>query len=81
MTSMTKKTESAKRIPITHPAANSVSRIDLVCWMSGTIAGEALTAAAGGAPGVALVLTVCPNNGVPIAAATSGSRIFMPKVF
>jgi hypothetical protein len=30
---------------------------------------------------VALVVTVCANKGVPIAAAISGSKIFMPKVF
>jgi hypothetical protein len=30
---------------------------------------------------VAVVVTVCANNGVLIAAAISGSRIFMPKVF
>jgi len=43
---------------------------------------EAAAVAAGVATGgVALVVTVCPNNGVPIAAAISGSRNFMPKVF
>ena len=31
--------------------------------------------------GVALVVTVCANNGLLIAAAISGTRIFMPKVF
>ena len=31
--------------------------------------------------GVTVVVTVCANNGVPIAAAISGSKIFMPKVF
>ena len=30
--------------------------------------------------GVALVVTVCANNGVPIAVAISGSKNFMPKV-
>jgi uncharacterized membrane protein len=47
--------------------------------MSGTNDGVAAGAAAAG--GVALVVTVCPNNGVPIARAISGSKIFMPKVF
>ena len=57
--------------------------IVLECGMSGTNDGVALTAAAGGAAkgGVAVVVTVCANNGVLIAAAISGSRIFMPKVF
>jgi uncharacterized membrane protein len=46
--------------------------------MSGT--NDGVAAAAAGV-GVALVVTVCANNGVPIAAAISGSKIFMPKVF
>ena len=46
--------------------------------MSGTKDGVAAAAAAGG---VALVVTVCAINGFPIAAAISGSKIFMPKVF
>jgi hypothetical protein len=56
--------------------------IFLECCMSGTSDGVALTAAAGSAAkgGVAVVVTVCANNGVLIAAAISGSRIFMPKV-
>jgi FAD/FMN-containing dehydrogenase len=46
--------------------------------MSGTKDGVAAAAAG---DGVALVVIVCANNGVPIAAAISGSKIFMPKVF
>jgi len=76
---MTKKTESANRSPITHPAAIRVSRIDLA-WMSGTSDGVAAAVATGGA-GVPLVVTVCANNGLPTARAISGSTIFMPKVF
>jgi len=56
---------------------------DFECGMSGTNDGVALTTAAGGGAngGVAVVVTVCANNGVPIAAAISVSKIFMPKVF
>ena len=74
---MTKKTESAKSTSITGPAANNVSKIVLE-WISGTRDGVAAAAAAGG---VALGVTVCANNGVPIERAISGSKIFMPKVF
>ena len=64
---------------MTGPAATSVSRIDLVLtnWGAAAVAAGAAT----DATGVALVVTVCPNNGVPIAAATSGSKNFMRKVF
>jgi len=51
--------------------------------MSGTKDGAAAGAAAvtgAAADGVALVVAVWANNGVPIAKAISERKIFMPKV-